>query len=64
MYLEHKKRWVSTLNVHSLGLLTACVLSPRAGLWLRNVSYLPRLQLGACNVPLRMERARSVSPFW
>lgn len=47
-------------NVHCLELFTAYVLSPLAGLWLCNVSYLPRLQLGALNIPPWMKWARSV----
>lgn len=51
-------------NIHCLGLFTAYVLSPLAGLWLCNVSYLPRLQIGALIVPLWMKQARTVSSFW
>lgn len=35
-----------------LGLLTAYVPSPLGGLWLCNVSYLPRMQLGELDVLL------------
>lgn len=51
-------------NIHCLGLLTAYVPSPLAGLWLCNVSYMPRLQLGELDVPLWMKWARSMSSFW
>lgn len=61
---ETQEAFSEHCNVHCLGLFTAYDLSPLARLWLCNVSYLPRLQLGALNVPLWMKRARSVSPFW
>lgn len=63
MYLKHKKHLVNS-NMHCLGQFTAYVLSPLADLWLCNVSYLPRLQLGALNIPLWMKWAISVSSFW
>lgn len=51
-------------NMHCLGPFTAYVLSPLAGLWLCNVSYLLRLQLEALNIPLWIKKARSVSFLW
>lgn len=61
---ETQEAFSEHCKIHSLELLTAYVPSPLAGLWLGNVSYLPRLQLGELDVPLWMKWARSMSSFW
>lgn len=38
-------------NVHCLGVFTVFIFNSLAGLWLCDVSYLPRLQLGALKIP-------------
>lgn len=48
--------------MHCLELFIAYVLSPLAGLWLYNVSCVPRLQLGALNVVLWINRQEACHP--
>lgn len=52
---ETQEAFSEHCKIHCLGLLTAYVPFPLAGLWLCNVPCLPRLQLGELDVLLWMK---------
>lgn len=57
---ETQEAFSEHCSIYCLGLLTAYAPSLLAGLWLCNVSYLPRMQLGKPDVPFWMKWIRSM----